>query len=254
MEACTILVWSVAEQSLKSCMGRSLDQASPLLPGQTGPVTVTGVNFGPGCNGLPCPGARLQICPSTVTCSTSDVNAQNLQWSDNVITGQLIAGPSASGLYDVRVVTAGSTGTGFQSAPNLGTSGISRPGGPAVVTQPTTVRPLITWAPQNQETWNEVIAGACADPPQKPTISAVPAMPRVRGRLVNQQGAAVPGTATWKLTITYNYFKYNLPSRAAVTADATLEDGTNTPLDSTQPWTATLSSVLVLLGHKINIL
>jgi hypothetical protein len=92
-----------------------------LHAGESATLVIEGTTFGPGCGpnaNTPCPGAAVRVCRGGADpCTTPDVAVSDIAWGDTEITATFTAAASASGRYDVKVVSAGATGKGFLAWP-----------------------------------------------------------------------------------------------------------------------------------------
>jgi hypothetical protein len=105
---------------------------SPLYSGGQAYVQIFGTNFGPACmNNLPCQGAGIAICqdgspdPCAPTGTNVDVSGRITYWSNSQVNALLSAGSGASGYYDIVLMSAGASGTGFVPVPGGGTGSVS---------------------------------------------------------------------------------------------------------------------------------
>lgn len=222
----------------------SVDQPTELDSGGQGPIVINGSNFGPGCNGLPCTGARLDISCNS---SSGQCNAQSTltysvsTWSPNQVTAQVSAPAGAMGFYDVRIVSAGSTGQGFQSTPGAPVTQTSN-SETIVVTQLSNLKLSVNWAPVGQTSFTAVSPGQCSAA-GTPKIDAVPQMPQINAKLTDASGNPVTGLVSWQIIVKSRYKDrvggITIPSLAVMSTPSPQ------PLQGAdQTWSAIFPSVL----------
>jgi hypothetical protein len=207
-------------------------------PNSAPTVTVTGSGFGAFGTG-----SMLSICHSTDTsCVSSDVTVASYNsWNNTQIVATLNAPSSASGFYDVQVTSAGVSGSGFVAAP-------SSPRNSPVSNRSSIAAQLSALSLVVKVGSTQLNAGQCA------FIDPTPRMPQITAQLYQNGQPVSSGTATWKISITYQYWTRDALGNGAYgpayrVPDTSGGTGDFQSLPANQIWTPTF--VLIRGGNAV---
>lgn len=199
-----------------------IQQLGNLSPGSQGYISIYGIHFGPNMG-------SISICQQGANpCTSQQVSPISIQyWSDTQINALLSASPSASGYYDVAVVSQGMSGSGFVPVPNQTTAQSNRK--QIAVSNTSTLSLLVSSNGQQKN------PGDCV------WIDEDANMPDLKMRVVSNDGQPVTGTATWQVAVSFRQRLQNGASR--VLSVNTPSSGPTSPQAAGTDWTAPFSSV-----------